>query len=208
MYGSLGEFVDALDKAGELHRITAPVSSLLEVTEIADRVSKSPAASVSEFAKQIDPNHFELGGKALLFENVEGSSVPLLINAFGSYRRMEMALGCTDGGFKALADKIEKLLKPEPPTGLMEKMKKGLELAKIASFAPKYVKSGRCQEVVHTGDDVNLFDLPIIKCWPLDGDLGAFGYPNHEQMAGELDPAAQGRRSLHHPRRYLYDSPR
>ncbi len=192
MFESLGDFVAALEKAGELHRVSAPVSPLLEVTEIADRVSKSPAARLSENAEAFDPRHAHLGGKALLFENVQGSSMPLLINAFGSYRRMEMALGCETGGFQSLADKIEKLLKPEPPTGLMEKMKKGLELAKIASFAPKYVKTGRCQDVVHTGDDVNLFDLPIIKCWPLDGDLGALGYPNHEQMAGDMDPAANG----------------
>jgi 4-hydroxy-3-polyprenylbenzoate decarboxylase len=184
-YPTLRDFLDALDKAGELHRVAAPVSPILEVTEIADRVSKSPAPKVSEHARAFDPQHCGLGGKALLFSSVQGSSMPLAINAFGSYRRMEMALGCEQGGFEALADRIESLVKPEPPVGLLEKMKKGLELAKIASFAPKVVRSGLCQQVVKTGAEVNLFELPVIKCWPLDGDPSAFGYPLPLQTPGE-----------------------
>ncbi len=176
-YPTLRDFIEALDAAGELHRIAAPVSPLLEVTEIADRVSKSPAPHISDNARQFDPLRASLGGKALLFTNVQGSGVPLAINTFGSYRRMEMALGCEQGGFAQLAEQIEKLVKPEPPVGLLDKMKKGLELAKIASYAPKVVRSGICQQVVKTGADVNLFDLPIIKCWPDDGNPRAFGYP-------------------------------
>lgn len=177
MYSSLQEFLKALEQKGELKRITAEVSPLLEITEIVDRVSKSAAASVSEHAREFDPLHADLGGHALLFEKVAGSTFPLAINTMGSYQRMEMALGCTEGGFEALADTIESLVKPEPPTGLIAKMKKGLELAKIASFAPKYVRSGACQQVVKTGDEVNLFDLPILKCWPFDGDPRKVGYP-------------------------------
>ena len=169
-YGNLQEFISALEAAGELHRIGATVSPMLEVTEIADRVSKSPAAHASEHAKAFDPHHHALGGRALLFENIEGAKFPLLINAFGSYRRMEMALNCEAGGFESLAARVEALVKPEPPTGLVQKMKKGLELAKIASFAPKVVKSGACQEVVKTCDEIDLFEFPIIKCWPNDGD--------------------------------------
>jgi 4-hydroxy-3-polyprenylbenzoate decarboxylase len=184
-YSNLQDFLAALEKAGELHRITAPVSPILEITEVADRVSKSPAPSVSKVAATFDPKHHHLGGKALLFTNVTGSKMPLAINTFGSYRRMEMALGCTEGGFEELAERIEKLLKPEPPTGLMEKMKKGLELAKIASFAPKVVRSGICQQVVKTGNDVNLFELPVLKCWPHDGDPSKFGYPMGLQLPGE-----------------------
>ncbi len=176
-YKDLNQFINALDQAGELHRITAQVSPILEITQITDKVSKSPAPNISEHAKKFDPQNAHLGGKALLFENVEGSDFPVLINAFGSYTRMEMALDCLDVGFDGLAAKIESLIKPEPPTGLMNKMKKGLELAKIASFAPKLVKSGPCQEVVKTGSDVNLFELPIIKCWPKDGDPRSVGYP-------------------------------
>ncbi len=190
-HSNLQGFIEALDKAGELHRVSAEVSPMLEVTEIADRVSKSPAAHVSEHAKTFDPHHHGLGGKALLFENVEGSKIPLLINAFGSYRRMEMALDCESGGFEALAGKVESLVKPEPPTGLINKMKKGLELAKIASFAPKVVKSGACQEVVKTGDEVDLFELPIIKCWPDDGDPRRCGYDVSPKQAGTAE--GQGR---------------
>ena len=177
MYADLQEFIAALDQAGELKRIDTQVSPILEITEIVDRVSKSQAASVSEHASEFDPLHADLGGHALLFKNVAGSKFPLAINTFGSYKRMEMALGVTDGGFQALADNIGALVKPEPPSGLMAKMKKGLELAKIASFAPKYVRNGACQQVVKTGDDINLFDLPILKCWPHDGDPRKVGYP-------------------------------
>lgn len=181
MYPTLRDFVEALDRAGELHRITAPVSSMLEVSAIADRVSKSPCPRVSEFARAFDPRHVHLGGRALLFENVqtpEGrSSMPLLINALGSYRRMEMALGCEEGGFEALAAKVGALVKPEPPASLMEKIKKGLELVKLAALPPKVVGRGICQEVVKIGEQINLFELPIIKCWPHDGDPRKFGYP-------------------------------
>ncbi|MEX2389104.1 MAG: UbiD family decarboxylase domain-containing protein [Phycisphaeraceae bacterium] len=187
-YSTLQDFIEALDRAGELHRVSAKVSSMLEISAIADRVSKSPAAQVSETAKTFDPHHADLGGKALLFEHVETpegkAAMPLLINAFGSYRRVEMALGCEAGGLEALAARVAALVKPEPPTGLMEKMKKGLELAKIASFTPKYVKRGRCQEIVKTGNEVNLFDLPVIKCWPHDGDPQAVGYNLTPEQAG------------------------
>ncbi len=196
MYPTLRDFMNALDKAGELHRVKARVSPLLEISAIADRVSKSPAARASEFASSFDPRHANLGGKALLFENVEGSAFPLLINAFGSYRRMEMALGCdatgpTPGGYEALAQKVAHLIKPEPPTGLIDKIKKGLELAKIAGFAPKVISRGPCQEVVKTGDEIDLFSLPIIKCWPHDGDPRLVGYPLSPEDSGTA--AGQGR---------------
>lgn len=183
-YSSLGEFIEALDRAGELHRIKTNVSPILEISAIADKISKSPAASPSAHARNFDPDHAHLGGKALLFENVEGSDMPLLINAFGSYRRMEMALGCEEGGFAALASKIENIVKPQPPAGLREKIGKGLELAKLASLGPKTVKSGACQQIVKTGNDIDLFELPIIKCWPDDGDPTRCGYPLTPQDAG------------------------
>jgi 4-hydroxy-3-polyprenylbenzoate decarboxylase len=192
MFETLRDFVAALEKAGELVRVKARVSPMLEIAEITDRVSKSPAASLSTHAKTFDPRHAHLGGKALLFENVEGSAMPVLINSLGSYRRMEMAMGCTEGGFESIADRIERMLKPEPPTGFMDKMKKGLELAKIASFAPKYVKHGLCQEVVRIGDAVNLLELPIIKCWPLDGDIAAFGHPPAANFGAQFDPRPVG----------------
>jgi 4-hydroxy-3-polyprenylbenzoate decarboxylase len=195
-YPNLREFVDALDAAGELLRITEPVSTMLEIGAIADRVSKSPAANPSHHATQYDPHHAGLGGKALLFENIVTPEHPepggrglgfatggLLINAFGSYRRMEMALGCAapdpeGGGFEGLAQRVAELVKPEPPASLMEKVKKGIDLAKVAGqVPPKVVKSGVCQEVVKVGGEIDLFDLPILKCWPDDGDPRKCGYP-------------------------------
>lgn len=183
-YRTLRDYVAALERTGQLHRVRAKVSPILEISAIADRISREPAALPSEHAHTFDPLHAHLGGKALLFENVEGSSIPVLINGFGSYRRMEMALGCEDVGYEGLAANVERLVKPEPPTGIMEKMRKGLELAKIASWAPKVVRGGPCQEVVHTGDDVDLFKLPIIKCWPYDGDPRTCGYPVSPEEAG------------------------
>lgn len=183
-YPTLRDYIDALNQAGELHRVETSVSPILEITQIADRVSKSPAAHVSEQAKAFDPRFAHLGGKALLFSNVEGASLPLAINTFGSYRRMEMALGCTDGGFEALAQKVAKLVKPEPPHTLLEKIKKIPELAKIASYPPKAVRTGLCQQVVKTGDEVDLLELPIIKCWPDDGDPRKFGFPVNMPQPG------------------------
>ena len=97
MYESLRDFINALEHAGELRRISASVSSNLEITHIADLVSKSNAPSLpSKSAQRTDPLFHTKGGHALLFENVQGSDFPLLINAWGSYKRVEMALGCTD----------------------------------------------------------------------------------------------------------------
>lgn len=164
-YQDLRSFVDALDAAGQLKRIRAEVSPELEITEITDRVSKSAAPEGASSAPATDPAHGTTGGHALLFERVRGSDMPVAINLFGSYERMRMALGCED--FEALARRVERLAKPQPPSTLMEKMKMLPELAKIAGYAPKHVKRGPCQEVVHT-DDLDLFKLPIIKCWPHD----------------------------------------
>ena len=187
-YPNLREFVEALDAAGELRRVTQPVSCMLEVTEIADRVSKSACAKRSAHSHAFDAKHDGQGGHALLFENIttpQGrAAMPLLINAFGSYRRMEMALNCLDGGFEKLADKVASLVKPEPPTKLLDKVRKGLELAKIASLPPKVVGRGVCQEVVKVGDEVNLLQLPIIQCWPDDGDPRACGYNLSPEQSG------------------------
>ena len=187
MYPTLRDFVDALDAAGELHRVKAPVSPILEIAEVADRVSKSKAPSSSDDARVTDPRHHGGGGKALLFENVEGSKFPVLINAYGSYRRMQMALGCTDGGFESLAQRLAKLVNPQPPAGWWQKIKKIPELVKMASYPPKVVDDGICQQVVKRRMDgpssaaaagkVNLFELPIVKCWPLDGDPRRVGFP-------------------------------
>src|SRR6202043_2715601 len=110
-----------------------------------------------------------LGGKALLFENVEGSDIPVAINTFGSYWRVNQALGTEN--LNALADRVQQLVKPEIPTTLMDKMKRLPDLMKMASFPPKSVRTGICQQVVLEGDKADLTRLPIIQCWPLDGNL-------------------------------------
>ena len=118
-------------------------------------------------------NHrpLDLGGKALLFENVEGSDIPVAINTFGSYWRINRALGSES--LDALAERVNQLVKPEIPTTLMEKMKRLPDLLKMASYPPKVVRSGICQEIVLEGDKADLGRLPIIQCWPLDGDLSS-----------------------------------
>ncbi len=141
-------FVAELEQRGWLKRIKAEVDPILEIAEITDRVVKA-------------------GGPALLFEKVKGSRIPVLINTFGTKERMCLALGAKS--YDEVAERVQVLIKPEVPTTLMEKLKKLPQLIQIASLPPKIVRRGMCQEVVHT-DDANLLDLPIIKCWPHDGD--------------------------------------
>lgn len=154
-YESLREFIARLESEGELARITEPVSPVLEIAEITDRVSKSPD-----------------GGKALLFENVEGSSMPVLINAFGSWRRIRIALGVSS--LEKIAQDIERFIKIAPPATLMDKAKLLPMLLQASNFPPKTVPAGRasCQEVVMTGDAVDLDRIPILQCWP--NDAGRF----------------------------------
>lgn len=164
---TLRDFLSVLDREGELARVKAKVSPVLEIAEISDRMSKSPAPhGHNELDRSTAAS---LGGKALLFENVEGSDIPVAINTFGSYWRVNQALG-TDN-LTALAERVQQLVKPEIPTTLLEKMKRLPDLIKMAGFPPKPVRTGICQQVVLKGNDADLTRLPIIQCWPLDGDL-------------------------------------
>ena len=122
-YRNLGEFIARLESEGELVRVSEEVDPILEITEIADRVSKSPD-----------------GGKALLFEKVKGSSIPVLINGFGSYKRMAMALGV--GEVDEVANQIDSLLNIVPPESIMDKMKMLSLLFDISKFPPKKSGSG------------------------------------------------------------------
>src|SRR6187455_324662 len=163
------DFIQFLDSSGELSRIKTKVSPILEISEIAARSIRTPAPHGH---KERDRNPAaSLGGRALLFENVEGSDIPVAINTFGSYWRINKALGSDT--LDGLADRVQQLVKPEIPTTLMEKMKRLPDLVKMAGFPPKSVKAGICQEVVHEGDRADLTRLPIIQCWPLDGDLNS-----------------------------------
>lgn len=183
MYPTLRDFLTALDRAGELKRISSAVSPVLEIAAIADRTSKMAAPSLpADATKKNDPRFHDRGGQALLFTNVIGSDFPVLINAFGSYRRMEMALGCHDtghtpGGFDALAAKIGGLVKPEFPGSLGQVLKKAREFLPLLKIPPRRKSgSGLCQEIIKTGDQIDCTRLPLLRCWPLDGDLASVGY--------------------------------
>ena len=150
-FKDLRDFISFLESKGDLRRITTPVNPELEITEICDRTVKQ-------------------GGPALLFENVEGYDIPVLINMYGSEQRMAWALGV-----EKLDDLVQRvqgilgLMQGGAPKGIMDKLRMLGQLRELASFQSKIVRSGPCQEVVHTGDDVDLFKYPILKCWPMDG---------------------------------------
>lgn len=148
-YNSLADFVQVLAQQGELKRITYPVKAELEITEIADRVMKD-------------------GGPALLFEDVVGQKIPVLINAFGSAKRMALALGV--GDVEEIAREVEKLVQTKPPKSFKDKLKLLAQLMRLAGIPPKVIKNGPCQDVIHREPDLNL--LPILTCWP--GDAGPF----------------------------------
>jgi len=157
-FTDLRGYLDLLRKNGELVEITAPVSVHLEITEIADRVSKMP----------------ENQNKALLFTNVHGPNgepydMPLLINAMGSHRRMMMALGVER--YEEIQKRIEFFIKPEIPNNLWEKIQMLPKLAELNKFLPREHKgSAPCQEVVLTDPTQPMLDkIPVITCWPQDG---------------------------------------
>jgi 4-hydroxy-3-polyprenylbenzoate decarboxylase len=157
-YNDLRDWIKQLEKVGELKRITAEVDPVLEMAEIADRTAKLGRGTA------------KAGGPALLFENVKGHpGARVLMNQFGSERRMKLALE-TDS-LDAIADRIRTLIKPQIPTGFMDKLKMLPMLAEVGNFFPKVIaaKDAPCKQVIHRGDAVNLLDLPILKTWPQDG---------------------------------------
>src|ERR1035438_5797337 len=185
-FDSFRDFVNALDHAGELKRISQPVATELEITEIADREMKSPG-----------------GGNALLFEQptVNGtvSPFPLAINTMGSHQRMAMSLGANS--VDEVAAELGSLMKAKPPTSFREAIKLLGQALDLRHAKPKIVKDGPCKEAIHKFDESResrveswpkapdwrnpstlnctlnafgaqpstLLNLPIQKCWPLDG---------------------------------------
>lgn len=147
-YRDLQDFVSRLERQRELVRIQEPVSSKLEITEITDRV-----------CKQLGP--------ALLFENVQGHSMPVLMNAFGSFRRMSLALDVPN--LDALGDEIIDFIEAEAPDTLFKKLKVIPKLKRMAGAFPRTVQRAPCQEVVSREEKVDLASLPVLHCWPEDG---------------------------------------
>ncbi len=178
MYADLHSFVDALEKSSQLNRVLGSADPVLEVTKIIDDASKSPAPSLGSNSSQMnDPEFAHLGGHAYLFEQPSGAKFPLLINAFGSYKRMEQAIG--GRSFDDIASVIESLVKPEPPRSIGEVIAKAKQFYPLLKIGPKRSnKAGACQDHVHTGDQVDLTQLPILRCWPKDGDFESVGYPS------------------------------
>jgi 4-hydroxy-3-polyprenylbenzoate decarboxylase len=166
-YDDLRDWIKALEKAGELRRIGEEVSPELEITEITDRVSKIGArggAGAKSGAGKYAP-----GGPALLFENVKGHpGHSVLINQFGSERRMALALGVDR--LDEIAERITGLLNLKAPEGFLDKLKMLPQLGALTSAFPKTVsaKDAPCKEVIRRENlDLNWF--PILKCWPHDG---------------------------------------
>jgi len=147
-YRDLNEFISDLEKKGELLHIKEPVSPYLEITEITDRVCKEH-------------------GPALLFEDVRGYNIPVLTNAFGSYRRMCLALGVNR--LEEIGEEIDHFFQAEAPDSLIKKLKLIPKLKRLSNVFPKLVKKAPCQEVVLMGKDVDLGKFPILHCWPKDG---------------------------------------
>ena len=152
----LREFIDLLESNQELVRIEHPVSAHLEITEITDRISKSAP----------DKN------KALLFENVSGTNIPVLINAFGSHQRMSWALGVNN--LEQLNERLAALLDLRLPDGFRKMLVRGQELLEVLrsiGMGPKVVKNGPVQQIVEI-ENPSLDILPILQCWP--GDAAPF----------------------------------
>ena len=162
-YRDLREFIGRLEKEGELKRVRAEVDPVLEITEVVQRIGRPSGRDEENSRREAEGTK----NVALLFEKPKGSRVPLLINAFGSVRRMCLALEVNE--LSEIAERILGFLKRETPQGLFDKIKMLPKLAELGSFFPKSVNKGDCQEVVRQGKDVNLFDFPILKCWPQDG---------------------------------------
>jgi 4-hydroxy-3-polyprenylbenzoate decarboxylase len=153
-FDGLRDWIEALERAGELKHVRVELSPRLEIPEVADRAVKSD-------------------GPALLFENVAGyKGARVLVNQFGSERRMRMALGVDS--LDEVAERIEALLHPVPPTSLIDKLKMLPMLAEVGSYFPKLIDGKRapCKQVVLRGKEVDLLKFPVLTTWP--GDAGRF----------------------------------
>ncbi len=149
-YQDLREFITELEKQAELKRITIPVKSELEITEICRRT-------------------LDRKGPALLFENVVNNSIPVLANLFGTTKRVAIAMGKNDlSGLRDLGQLLAQLKQPEPPAGIKDTIEKLPVLKKALSMPVKTLSQGKCQENVIEGENVDLSTLPIQTCWPKD----------------------------------------
>ncbi len=149
-YKDLRDFIHQLEQRGLLHRIKAEVDPVLEMTEIADRTLRA-------------------GGPALLFENPKGYDVPVLANLFGTPERVALGMGQTEVAALREVGKLLAFLKePEPPKGLKDAFSKLPIFKQVLNMSAKEVRKAPCQQVVKSGDEVDLSRLPVMTCWPGD----------------------------------------
>jgi len=156
VFRDLHGFIELLEKRDLLRRIRIPVSPHLEITEVTDRVIKNAAQDAA-------------ANKALLFENIPGSHIPVLINAFGSAERMALALGVDH--LDQLGENLARLIDPRLPNGLRQALDRGQDLfaaIRAIGLAPKKIRRAPVQQVIHQSD-VSMDFLPILHCWPKDG---------------------------------------
>jgi len=154
-FDDLRQWIAALDRAGELKRIKTEADPILEIAEITDRVSKSRDAKGN------------LGGPALLFQNLKGHpGAQILINQFGSDRRMKMSVGVDS--YDEIAARIRMFMDVKSPQGFLDKLKMLPLLTEAGKFFPRTVATGPCKEVIKR-DNFSLLDFPILQCWPKDG---------------------------------------
>lgn len=152
-FDSIGEFVNFLDQIGEVKHIKEQVSPVIEISKFTDVESKKPD-----------------GGKALLFENVVDNgkkTFPVATNIFGSERRMALALGLEK--LSEAGREISEILNTQPPSSFSDKLKAFFKFLPLSKIIPQTVNEAPCQEVVKTGKDIDLSEIPVLKCWPRDG---------------------------------------
>jgi 4-hydroxy-3-polyprenylbenzoate decarboxylase len=160
-YDDLRDWIAALDRAGELKKIRTEVDPILEIAEITDRVSKMPGTNTNNGGRASSP-----GGPALLFQNIKSQpGAQVLINQFGSARRMNLALEVQK--LDEVADRIRQFIDVKSPQGFLDKVKMLPMLAEMGKFFPKTVSTGPCKEVIRR-DNFSLDEFPILQCWPQD----------------------------------------
>ena len=149
-YRDLRDFIDQLEKLGELKRIKQEVDPYLEITEISDRTLRR-------------------GGPALLFENPKGSDVPLLANLFGTPKRVALGMGQESvETLREVGQLMAYLKEPDPPKGFRDALEKLPIFLQVKNMGPKMMRKAPCQEVVLKGEDIDLTKLPVQTCWPGD----------------------------------------
>lgn len=149
-YSDLRDFINELEKRGQLKRISAEVDPYLEMTEICDRVLRA-------------------AGPALLFENPKGHNMPVLANLFGTPERVAFGMGAESvDRLKDIGELLANLKEPEPPKGIKDAWKKLPMFKQVLNMPPRIVKKAPCQEIQFSGDQVDLNQIPIQTCWPED----------------------------------------